>query len=236
MSATPKRSLLIVNPNSTAAMTSALEPIVAPLLPASFAAHYFTGPPSSPPSINDDADAATSAAECLPLLLPLLADHDGVLIACYSAHPLVAQLRAATTKPVLGILEASVYRALAQLRAPAATLGIVTTGAAWEPLLAVAVGALLGGRGRLAGVTSTGLDADQLHRVGRDELHRRIAHATTRLLRADAAAEAICLGCAGMVGLRDVVADAAAAEGRSVVVIDGVEAGVAWLVGTIGPA
>ncbi|KAI5854880.1 Asp/Glu/hydantoin racemase [Tricharina praecox] len=238
------RSLLIINPNSTTAMTTALVPIITPLLPPSFRATYFTGPPSSPPSINNEADSTASATACLPLLLPLLASHDAVLIACYSAHPLVPQLRARTAAPVIGILEASVYFSLALLGASGAAggkFGIVTTGAAWESLLATAVEELLGGKGRFAGVTSTGLDADQLHRVGREELEARMGEATRKLVgegeegkEGAQGAEVVCLGCAGMVGLREVVEQAAKEVGKSVKVVDGVEAGVGVLVGMVG--
>jgi len=225
-------TLLIVNPNSTAAMTTALAPIITPLLPPTFAATYFTGPPSSPPSINNAADSDASATACFPLLLPLLLTHDAVLIACYSGHPLVPQLRAVTSTPVIGILEASVYHSLALL-APQGRFGIVTTGAAWEPLLSTAVEELLGGKGRFRGVTSTGLDADQLHRVGKVELDRRMGEATRKLVQ-EGNTEVVCLGCAGMVGLREVVENAAEEIGRKVRVVDGVEAGVGVLVGLMG--
>lgn len=267
-------SILIVNPNSTDAMTDALVPVVTPLLPpnvttpspphsihpnpqspipdpsgtgtdgaAQATATYFTGPPSAPPSINDVATSEQSARACLPLLRPLLPAHDAVLVACYSAHPLVPQLRALESVPVAGIMEASLYHALALLT-PAGRVGIVTTGHAWEPLLAAAAHALLGGSARFGGVCSTGLDADQLHRVAQDELVGRLAAATRRLVagdgpaepagRADGQVEVMCLGCAGMVGLRDVVLAAARDVGRSVKVVDGVEAGVAMVLGMVG--
>ena len=206
-------------------------------------ATYFTGPPSAPPSINDVATSEQSTLACLPLLRPLLAAHDAVLVACYSAHPLVPQLRALAPIPVAGIMEASLYHALALL-SPTGRVGVVTTGRAWEPLLAAAAAALLGGSARFGGVCSTGLDADQLHAAAPDDLAQRLSAATRRLVaggdgspagpEGQAEVEVVCLGCAGMVGLRDVVLAAARDAGRSVRVVDGVEAGVGLVLGMVG--
>ena len=143
-------------------------------------------------------------------------------------------------------MEASLYHALALL-SPTGRVGVVTTGHAWEPLLTAA--ALLGGSARFGGVCSTGLDADQLHAAAPDDLAQRLAAATRRLVaggdgpsagpegqagQAEAEVEVVCLGCAGMVGLRDVVLSAARDAGRPVKVVDGVEAGVGLVLGMVG--
>ena len=60
-----------------------------------------------------------------------------------------------------------------------------------------------------------------------------MAEATQRCVKGGDV-EVVCLGCAGMVGLRDVVMDAAKEVGRSIKVVDGVEAGVGVLVGLLG--
>lgn len=82
--------------------------------------NYFTSPkhPTHPTglSINDPSDAALSALHALPLLLPLLEAHDGFLIACYSPHPLVQELKSRTRKPVIVIIEASIAVAVQMLR------------------------------------------------------------------------------------------------------------------------
>ncbi|KAA8895857.1 Asp/Glu/hydantoin racemase [Sphaerosporella brunnea] len=230
--------LLIVNPNSTESMTEALKPVVTRLLPPGFEATYFTGPASSPKSINDAATSTASAEACFPLLQPLVREHDGVLVACYSAHPLVAMLRRVAAPAgvvVVGIMEASVHHALAL----GDRFAIVTTGAAWEPLLARGVAELLGcdgdgGCARLAGVRGTGVDADRLHSLPRRELERRMAEATVALLRRAPDVDVVCLGCAGMAGLREAVAAAAASEvGRHVAVVDAVEAGTVVLCGLV---
>jgi Asp/Glu/hydantoin racemase len=163
-------------------------------------------------------------------------DFDGFLVACYSAHPLITMLREITDKPVIGIFEASVYHALSLLPGDGRLgdkFGIVTTGKAWEELLSQAVEALLGGKGRFAGVESTGLDADQLHTVPKEELDRRMKEATKRLVQT-CEVGVVCLGCAGMVGMKEFVEQSAKQAGRPVRVVDGVEAGVAVLFGMLG--
>lgn len=225
-------SLLIINPNSTAHMTKALDPLVSPLLPSDTQVAYFTGPVSSPPSINDHGTSAASLEACLPELLPLVSSYDGFLVACYSAHPLIPALRAVTEKPVLGILEASIYHALTLLKTPDRQFGIVSTGKQWEALLTEGVEELLGGRGRLGGVGTTGLAANQLHQVSSEELDEKMAEATKELLKVDSV-DVVCLGCAGMVGLEDVVRNSAASVGREVIVVDGVIAGTGALIGML---
>jgi Asp/Glu/hydantoin racemase len=149
-------------------------------------------------------------------------------VACYSAHPLVPALQAATNKPVTGILEASVGAALMILQ-PTQSFGIVSTGKIWEELLATAVIDVLGGQSsRFAGVETTGLSAKKLHDAPMDDVKTRMVDATRRLLRRGNV-RAVCLGCAAMVGFDIMVREAAIAElgedeGRKVKVVDGVVA------------
>lgn len=133
-SLTPIR-ILIINPNTSASMTAALEPVVSSLnLPASSATYTFFTCPAGPggiASINSPSDAAKSAEVCLPHVLPQVPHHDAFLVACYSQHPLVGMLRrecaklrreatkggggAGARKYVSGIFEASVLASLALL-------------------------------------------------------------------------------------------------------------------------
>ncbi|KAJ9637697.1 hypothetical protein H2201_006790 [Coniosporium apollinis] len=239
-----KRSILIINPNSTQSMTKALEPLVDELGFKDTAYTFFTAP-SGPTSINNEDDAAESAEHCLPHLKPLLDNHDGFLVACYSQHPLVPQLKNEPVvkdgrKPVTGIFEASVATSL-QLIAPNTTFGIVSTGKVWEAILSDAVVELLGtgenGSKRFAGVETTGLNATELHDTSAEEVRRRMKDAVRRLL-GEAKVGAICLGCAGMAGMNEMVREACVEElgkeeGDRVGIVDGVQAGVAWLEGAI---
>lgn len=186
-----------------------------------------------------------STEHCFPHLLPLLDRHDGFLVACFSDHPLVGRLSEHTRKPVIGILQAGVTASL-QLISRHETFGIISTGHAWEKLLTEGVFKFIGVPGDtspshegrtppFAGVETTGLNATDLHDTSAIEVRQRIKQATCRLLNRDqhGAVGAICLGCAGMVGMEDVVREACMEKlgdgSRHIRVIDGVRAGVGLL-------
>ncbi|KAK6503037.1 hypothetical protein TWF481_008072 [Arthrobotrys musiformis] len=218
------RSILVINPNSTASITDSLKRMLEPLVPADTILSFFTGPPAAPKSINDSETSARSADACLPALIPLLPHHAGFVVACYSEHALVPLLRQYTKRPVVGIFEASITHALL-LKGPGGW-GIVTTGKIWEDLLSIGVGNFVGEEGNgFEGVESTGLNADELHSLGHEEVKRKIGDAVVRLVgRGDV--RVICLGCAGMAGLDDAVTKALGPLGKSVYIVDGVKAGV----------
>ncbi|KAH0238641.1 hypothetical protein KCV06_g268, partial [Aureobasidium melanogenum] len=243
------RKILIINPNSTRSMTNALKPLVDSLGYSSTQHTYFTAP-SGPASINNEDDAAESARHCLEPLLPLLETHDAFLVCCYSAHPLVGQLKArpevaGRRKPVTGIFEASISSSL-QAIGPGERFGIVSTGKVWEATLREAVDNYLGvednteGSAAFAGVQTTGLNATELHDTSPVEVRSRMKKAVATLLMDDAGGPvgAVCLGCAGMAGFDDMVREAAIetlghGQGSKVRIVDGVVAGVTWLEGAL---
>ncbi|KAJ9602273.1 dal80p-controlled protein [Cladophialophora chaetospira] len=276
-STTPVR-ILIINPNTSQHMTDALQPVVDSLGFPSVQYTFFTSPSPGIPSINSPADAAESAKICLPHLIPLLAHHDGFLVACYSQHPLVSRLknecaklkREATVggggvrKYVTGIFEASVLASLALIDAdttdveevaagegegtgsPGSTFGIVSTGKVWEEALRLAVEDFIGvpttTRSRFVGCETTGLNASELHDLDPEEVRAKMMDATKRLLKRgttraqSSRVQAICLGCAGMVGLDEAVRTACVEvlgeeRGKGVYIVDGVKAGVGQLYG-----
>lgn len=236
--------IIIINPNSTKSMTDSLRPLVEDLSIEKTEYVYFTAP-SGPKSINNEDDAAESARHCLPHLKQYVDNTDGFLVACYSKHPLVPQLKAETTiqergKLVTGIFEASVSTSL-QIIAPHEKFGIISTEKVWEAILSEAVQDFLGTGSatseRFAGVETTGLNATELHDAPAEEVRRRMKEATRRLLRIGDVG-AVCLGCAGMAGMNEMVREAAVEElgedkGRRVRIVDGVQAGVAWLEGAL---
>ncbi|KAF2825622.1 hydantoin racemase-like protein [Ophiobolus disseminans] len=238
------RSILIINPNSTSQMTEGLKPLVDALQFKDTAHEYFTAP-SGPKSINNEDDARESVDHCLPALRQALERHDGFLVACYSQHPLVPLLKEesvvkAARKPVTGIFEASVSTSL-QVIHPDEKFGIVSTGKVWEDILSEATVAFLGtgseASKRFAGVETTGLTATDLHDAPAEEVRKRMKDAVKRLLKKGSVG-AICLGCAGMAGMDQMVREACIEElgevdGQRVRVVDGVVAGVAWLEGAI---
>ena len=175
----------------------------------------------------------------------MLPSYDAVLICCYSKHPLVSLLKSEdsvkdASKPVTGIFEASVCTALQIIR-PDEKFGIVSTGKVWEDVLSEVVAIYLGTDARVgsrfAGVTTTGLSATELHDAPAEDVRQRMKDATKRLLSAGQVG-AICLGCAGMAGMNEMVREACVEalgeeRGRRVRIVDGVQAGVAWLEGAV---
>lgn len=131
----------------------------------------------------------------------------------------------------------------------------MSTGKVWEEALGIAVGEMLGvttggsvgeggsGKrkpiGRFVGCTTTGLNASELHELPPDVVREKMKEATKRLVREGKEGgwdvRAICLGCAGMVGLEEAVREACVEElggdsGKGVAIVDGVKAGVGMLV------
>lgn len=218
---------------------------------------FFTSPAHGVQSINSPADAARSAEICLPEILPLISGHDAFLVACYSQHPLVGMLRSECTKLeaaetaregsckyVNGIFEASITGCLSLISSDQ-TFGIVSTGKIWETALTEAVHRFVGsgerGSDKYVGCETTGLNATDLHDLPLDEVRAKMTAATRRLLQRGqhnevGAVQAICLGCAGMVGLDEAVRQGCIEvlgeeRGRRISIVDGVKAGVGNLVG-----
>ncbi|KAI1088744.1 Asp/Glu/hydantoin racemase [Rostrohypoxylon terebratum] len=239
--------ILVLNPNSSKAMTEGMKNVIDSMdLPYSTEVDTYTAPESSPASINDDRDLSSSTIVVLIHLQSLYRHippydfpYDGVVVACYSVHPLTAQMQLspAYCKPIIGIFEASVLAALSLLRNRDAW-GIVTTGKWWEKHLSDGVDHVLKAKvqedpdSRFKGVESTGLNASDFHdRVDPAVVRQKLKEATTRLL-AKGDVKVILMGCAGMTGLEDIIRSAASEElGEGFAyselhVIDGVRAGI----------
>jgi len=117
----------------------------------------------------------------------------------------------------------------------------VSTGKVWEDILTDATVSFLGtgsdaGK-RFAGVETTGLNATDLHDAPVEEVRKRMKDAVKRLL-GKGNVGAVCLGCAGMAGMDEMVREACMEElgkanGGRVRIVDGVVAGAAWLEGAI---
>ncbi|CAL3968402.1 hypothetical protein PZA11_003999 [Diplocarpon coronariae] len=247
----PKK-LLVINPNTSKSTTASLEKLIRTLnaeFPTSTQMTTYTAP-SGPPSINNFSDALESARIVYEDLRPRLEDYDAHLIACYSVHPLVAGLQdeASHGIHVTGIFEASVVVALSLLPMTYADpklerlearqkFGIVSTGKVWEEELADGVRRLLDARevGRFKGVETTGLTAAELHSAPKEVVSLKMKNAVKRLV-GDRDVKVICLGCAGMVGMDDIVREALVEElgeydAEGIHILDGVKAGIGMLEG-----
>ena len=150
-------------------------------------------------------------------------------------------LKKRTTKPVLGIFEASISTAL-NLLGEGQTFGIVSTGEVWKQILGQAIREDLLGlekAGRVfAGVETLGLNAGKLHEEGgEEEVKKRVMAATGRLIKGGvekgSEVSAIVLGCAGMAGMGEWVREEVEKRGKQIKVIDGVKAGVGILQGLL---
>lgn len=173
--------------------------------------------------------------------------HDGVLVACYSSHPLVSRLAAVYPQlAVTGIFEASISAVLPLLYPQPPTSGrwgIVTTGTFWEDHLEAAVQLFLDQQqprnNTFRGVFTTGFNAADFHDggVAPENVTEKLKDATMWLL-ASGGVDCVVMGCAGMAGLEGIIRETIVAEygeerARKVYVVDSVRAGVSVLEGMV---
>ena len=214
--------LLLVNPNSTGSMTGELSRLYSAIPHASLSFLDGSNIKGCPPAIENQTHSVISAALLLPLILSHISHSpvDGILVCCFSDHPLVPILRENVNVPVMGIFHASLQAASMLDR----KFGIVTTAMAWQPILTASVQAA-GAYGSSAGVIATGLGVLELESRPQDEVLRRIKECTTTLI--DRGASCIVLGCAGMAPLEKLLKDILPSE---IKIIDGVRYGIHFLV------
>ncbi|MCJ1319850.1 hypothetical protein MMC15_005186 [Xylographa vitiligo] len=241
-SSLPPISILLINPNSTPHMTTACLTSLAPTLPTGVTVTGFTAPQPAPSAIEGHLDGVLSAAECIRALLPYLHDddesselaevgargtdkpkYDAFLVACFSAHPLIAALREEVSGPVMGIMEAALYAA----RMLGGRLGVVATAARSVVMHEDAIRGY-GLAGYSVGAEGTGMGVLELETLEQGEVAGRMCDAAERLV--GRGADCVCLGCAGMVGMREKVGERV---GDGVQVVEGVGVGVQFLVGLV---
>lgn len=143
---------------------------------------------------------------------------------------------------VTGIFEASISTSLSLLpMSGSQKFGIVSTGTYWEKELSEGVQKYLDVEDlkhfkRFKGVETTGLNADELHTAPPELVRRKMMEATKRLVK-NKDVKVVCLGCAGMAGLDDIVREALVEElgddAKYVHILDGVKAGVGILEGLL---
>lgn len=203
--------IVIVNPNTTAAMTDGIGR-AARAVAAAGTEVVAVNPADGPASIEGYYDEVFS----VPGLLAEIAAHpdaDGYVVACFD-DPGLDAARSLTARPVIGIGEAG-YHVASMI---SGRFGVITT-------LARSIGALehnllkYGLDRRCCGVRAVDLPVLALH--DDPELTRSRIGAAIEAAKAADRAEAIVLGCAGMAEL---AADLTARHGLPV--IDGVAAAV----------
>ncbi|KAJ0158199.1 Uncharacterized protein CTA2_12091 [Colletotrichum tanaceti] len=242
----PTRLLCIV-PISTTRMTADLRraygsssPSSSPGLEISFLDGR--GLADCPPCIENAAQAEQSTRAMLPRVVAHVAAReppDGVLVCCFSDHPLVHALRelfsaGADTDTGTGTGTGTVgfglgvvpfvtgifHAALREATKTGGRFGIVTTSRAWGPPLTASV-ADLGFGAASAGVAPTGLGPLELESLERRVVVDRIVACARPLV--DDGATSIVLGCAGMTALEE---DILRALPPGVRTVDGVRAGI----------
>jgi allantoin racemase len=207
--------LLVINPNTSPEMTETIR-VSAQEAAKTIGVEVDTRCPSAgPESIEGRFDEIISAYWTLDCAMQLADSYDGIVVACYGPHPAIEAIREATDVPTMGIMEASILYALPL----GSKFSIVTTSPRWQPLLEEGV-KLLGVASRCASVRSSGLAVLDLDRLPKEDMCARLAD-EARAAVVDDGAEVILLGCAGMAGLEQSVAQAA-----GVPVVDAVRAGV----------
>jgi allantoin racemase len=207
--------LLVVNPNTSVEMTETIRRAAEAAAVAIGVTADTICPGTGPESIEGRFDEIISAYWTLNCVMQVVAEYDGVVVACYGPHPAIEGIREATCVPTMGIMEASILYALPL----GAKFSIVTTSPRWQPLLVEGI-KLLGVEARCASVRSSGLAVLDLDRLPQAEVCARLAE-EARLAVAIDGAEVILLGCAGMAGVQESVASVA-----GVPVVDAVWAGV----------
>lgn len=211
--------LLVVNPNTTAAMTEAIAAQARRYARPGTEIVAVTAPWGTP-SVESHTEEAMAAVATIEAVATAPADIDGIVVACFD-DPGLEAVREIASVPAVGIGEAAMALAI--------TLGhrfaIVAAADRSRPLMMDVV-RRHGFEARCAGVRTTGLSVLGLERspaVTEDAL----VAAAQRAVDADGA-EVICLGCAGMAGL-----DERVAARVGVPTVDGVSAAVKLVEGLV---
>jgi Asp/Glu/hydantoin racemase len=211
-------SIVVINPNSTAAVTRGIDRACEPL-------RMSGGPPiecvtlaEGPPGIQTQRDVDGVVAPLLRLIAELDERAAAFVIACFS-DPGLHSAREATRKPVLGIMECGILTALTLGQ----RFGVIAILPGSIPRHLRMIGAM-GVADRLANERAVGLPVVELADEAKTA-HRMIA--VGRELAADGA-NAIVMGCAGMAQYRDRVEQAA-----GVPVVEPTQAAVAMAIGRV---
>jgi len=215
--------VLILNPNTSEVFTSAIQ-MAADKYKAPGTQVTAMNPASGPRSIESVYDQLLSCQPCLEVFINCARDYDGFVVACFGDHPVIQAAREITSKPVLGMFEASLYTACML----GYRFSVVNTGdRARDPRLWDAL-RRYGVAHRCASDRPTGMTVLDLESAGESSVRQRITDEARRAVEEDGA-DVIILGCAGMVGL-----DKEVQSKVGVPVVDGVAAALKLIEALIG--
>lgn len=211
--------LLVVNPNTTVAMTDAIAAEARRRARPGTEIEAVTAPWGTP-SVESHVEEALAAAATIEAVAARAGAFDGVVVACFG-DPGLEAVREISPAPAVGIAEAAMMLALALGH----RFSIVAARDRARPLMLDVV-RRHGLEARCASVRTTGLPVLELERD--PALAEEAIVAAARRAVEEDGAEAICLGCAGMAGL-----DERVAARVGVPAVDGVAAAVKLLEGAV---
>lgn len=211
--------ILVINPNSTEAVTRGIDAACEPLRMAGGPAIECVTLKEGPPGIESQQHVDGVVAPLVALVRAREADCSAFVIACYS-DPGLHSVREATRKPVLGIMECGLATAMTLGQ----KIGVIAILRKSIPRHLRAMGAM-GLMDRLAAELPVGLGVTELS----DEARTlgRMKEVGVRL-RDEHGANVIVMGCAGMARYRDALADA-----TGLPVVEPTQAAVAMAVGRV---
>jgi Asp/Glu/hydantoin racemase len=186
-------TVIVINPNSTVAVTAAMDEGLAPLRLAGGPAIECLTLTEGPPGIESQSDADSVIAPLCRTIRARDNDAAAFVVACFS-DPGLYSARDTTRKPVLGIAECGILAALTLGQ----RFGIIAILATSVPRHLRYIGAM-GLTGRLAGDLPIGLGVTELAQEG-VTLKRMIE--TGVRLRDEQGADVLVMGCAGMARYR----------------------------------
>jgi Asp/Glu/hydantoin racemase len=211
--------ILVINPNSTEAVTRGIDEACAPLrMPDGLAIDCVTLK-EGPPGIETQQHVDGVVAPLLALVKKNEKKYSAFVIACYS-DPGLHSLREATKKPVLGISECGILTALTLGH----KFGVIAILKQSIPRHLRYVGAL-GVSGRLAGELPVGLRVVELS--DEKKTFRRMVE-VGKALRDTHGADVVVMGCAGMARYRKPLQDAI-----GIPVVEPTQAAVAMAIGRV---
>lgn len=211
--------ILVINPNSTEAVTRGIDEACAPLrIPGGPAIECLTLE-EGPPGIETQQHVDAVVAPLLNLVLKKEKQYAAFVLACYS-DPGLHSLREATKKPVLGISECGILTALT-LGQKFGVIAILQQSIARHMRYMGALGVM----DRLAGERPVGLRVTELS--DSEKTFARMVEVGAALRDTDGAS-VIVMGCAGMARYRKPLQDAI-----GIPVVEPTQAAVAMAIGRV---
>jgi allantoin racemase len=211
--------IVVINPNSTVAVTAAMDEGLAPLRMAGGPAIECLTLAEGPPGIESQSDADAVIAPLCRTIRARDNDAAAFVVACFS-DPGLHSAREATRKPVLGIAECGILTALTLGQ----RFGVIAILAASLPRHLRYIGAM-GLTARLAGDLPIGLGVAAL--AQEDVTLKRMIETGARL-RDDKGADVLVMGCAGMARYRGRLQSA-----LGIPVVEPTQAAVAMAIGRV---